>query len=310
MQISHFQGHIPSALQTFLTNGQILKTGQNVAQDLKRLEKECKSTKPFIGAVEVAALAKEKGAISDAWVGLADICAAVLHEKLDKTTAVRISTEWDNSELSNEQKEYAALDALASLQIYHRLAQVPTSDKVSDTAIPGTSVSVLQDDGQVIAQGIISLTTSESECRGLRQTKTRARVTIQKVIIPAAILPLHNNASLGSIDSVPFDILVKYTKLRRCIAVQNQSAQIQVSLPSTSQTTPAYTAAEKKLLQWLSSPVSSDSNWTEGVDDPSDTGAEEDDMGRAESDRLSLEEGIALLAEIQKKTLCMACMDL
>lgn len=295
MQIGHFQGNIPSALQTFLTNGQILKTGRNVAQDLKRLEKECKSTKPFIGAVELAALAKEKGAISDARVGLADICAAVLHEKLDKTTAARISTEWDNSELSNEQKEYAALDALASLQIYHRLAQVPTSEKVSDTAIPGTSVSVLQDDGQVIAQGIISLTTSESECRGLRQTKTRARVTIQKVIIPAAILSLHNNVSLGSIDSVPFDILVKYTKLRRCIAVQNQS--VQIPLPSTSQTTPAYTAAEQKLLHWLSSPVSLDSNWTEGVDDPSDTGAEEDDMGNAESDRLSLEEGIA---EIEK----------
>jgi 3'-5' exonuclease len=268
---------------------------------LKRLEKECKSTKPFIGAVEVAKLAKEKGAISDARTGLADICAAVLHEKLDKTTTVRVSTEWDNSELSSEQKEYAALDALASLKIYHRLAQVPTSDKVSDTAIPGTPVSVLQDDGQVIAQGIISLTTSESTCRGLKQTKTRAHVTIQKVIIPAAILPLHNNVSLGSIDSVPFDILVKCTKLRNCITVQNQSAQTEVPLPSTSQSTPIYTATQQKLFQWFSLYVSSDSNWTEGVDDPSDTTAEEeDDMGDAQSDRLSLEEGIALLAEIEK----------
>ena len=66
MQIGRFQGNLPSALQTFLTNGQILKAGRNVAQDLKRLEKECKSTKAFVGAVEVAALAKEKGAISDA----------------------------------------------------------------------------------------------------------------------------------------------------------------------------------------------------------------------------------------------------
>jgi hypothetical protein len=268
---------------------------------LKRLEKECKSTKPFVGAVEVAKLAKEKGAISDARIGLADICAAVLHEKLDKTTAVRVSTEWDNSELSSEQKEYAALDALASLKIYHKLAQVPTSEKVSDTAIPGSPVSVLQDDGQVIAQGIISLTTSESTCRGLKQTKTRARVTIQKVIVPAAILPLHNNVSLGSIDSVPFDILVKCTKLRNCMAVQNQSSQPEVPWPSTSQSTPIYTAAQQKLFQWFSSRVSSDLNWTEGVDDPSDTTAEEDDdMGEAQSDRLSLEEGIALLAEIEK----------
>jgi hypothetical protein len=268
---------------------------------LRRLEKECKSAKPFIGAVELAALAKKKGAISDAWAGLADICAAVLHEKLDKATAVRVSTEWDNSELSNEQKEYAALDALASLKIYHRLAQVPTSDKISDEAIPGTPVSILQDDGQVIAQGIISLNTTESPCRGLRQTPTRACVTIQNVVVPAAILPLHNNASLGSIDSVPFDILVKCTKLRSCIAVQNHSAQSEIPLPSTSQTTPVYNAAYQKLLNWLSQCVSADSDWTEGVDDPSDTsGEQEDDMGDAQPDRLSLEEDITILAEMEK----------
>jgi hypothetical protein len=55
------------------------------------------------------------------------------------------------------------------------------------------------------------------------------------------------------------------------------------------------------LLQWLSSHVPSDSNWTEGVDDPSDTTAEEEgDMGDAHPERLSLDEGIALLTEIEK----------
>ena len=51
----------------------------------------------------------------------------------------------------------------------------------------------------------------------------------------------------------------------------------------------------------FSSCVSSDSNWTEGIDDPSDTTAEEEgDMGDAQPERLSLAEGIALLAEIEK----------
>jgi hypothetical protein len=251
----------------------------------------------------LARLAKEKGAISDARIGLADICAAVLHEKLDKSAAVRVSTEWGNDELSNEQKEYAALDAFASLEIYHRLIQVPISDKISDTVLPGTSVSILQDDGQIIAQGIISLNTLESTCRGLKQTPTRARVTVQKVMVPAATLSLHNNASLGSIDSVPFDILVKRTKLRSCIAVQNSPVRNEEPAPSTSQTTPAYTSAQKKLLKWLSQHVPSDSNWTEGVDDPSDTTeAQEDNIGDAEPNELSLKEGIASLTDIEKNS--------
>jgi hypothetical protein len=43
-----------------------LKAGRNVAQDLKRLQDECQSTIPFTGAVELAKLAKDRGAISDA----------------------------------------------------------------------------------------------------------------------------------------------------------------------------------------------------------------------------------------------------
>jgi len=70
---------------------------------------------------------------------------------------------------------------------------------------------------------------------------------------------------------------------------------------STSQAAPAYTEAQKKLLKWLSQHVSSDSNWTEGVDDPPDTTEiQEDSIGDAEPDQLSLEEGIAVLIEIEK----------
>jgi hypothetical protein len=61
------------------------------------------------------------------------------------------------------------------------------------------------------------------------------------------------------------------------------------------------TAAQEKLLWWLSSHVLSDSNWTEGVDDPSDTtGKEQGDMGDPSPDRLNFEEGKALLNEIEK----------
>src|SRR5207244_2363296 len=83
-QISQFKRKLPIALQNFLANSQILKAGQNVTQDLKCLERECKSPVSFIGAVELATMAKQKGFISDAHIGLADLCAKVLHIKLDK----------------------------------------------------------------------------------------------------------------------------------------------------------------------------------------------------------------------------------
>ena len=48
-------------------------------------------------------MAKAWGVISDARVGLADLCAKVLHAHLDKSTHLRVRTDWDNDNLSSEQ---------------------------------------------------------------------------------------------------------------------------------------------------------------------------------------------------------------
>src|SRR6266487_3419027 len=151
MQISQFKGKLPAVLLSFLQNPQIIKAGRNVTQDLKRLEKECSSHIPFVGAVELAQLAKAHGVVSDAHVGLADLCAAVLHARLDKSTPLRVSTDWDNSQLSSEQLRYAALDAWVSLQICHCLSKIPLPALITESTLPSTPVSVLHDDGQVIA---------------------------------------------------------------------------------------------------------------------------------------------------------------
>jgi len=58
LQIGHFKGG-PNCLQSFLSNPHILKSGHNVTQDLKWLEKEYNSPVKFAGAVELAPLAKE-----------------------------------------------------------------------------------------------------------------------------------------------------------------------------------------------------------------------------------------------------------
>lgn len=94
-----------------------------------------------------------------------------------------------------------------SLQIYQKLSQISPPEKITQSTLPGTPVSVLQDDGQVIAHGILSLD-STSQCRGVNLTSTRACVTVQHVAVTAAILPLHG-ITLGSLGPPPFDVVTR-----------------------------------------------------------------------------------------------------
>jgi len=241
-------------------------------------------------------MAKAQGVISDARTGLADICAAVLHARMDKSTPLRIRTDWDNEELSNEQLRYAALDAWVSLQVYQHLSHCSPSEVITNTTSPGTPVSVLHDDQKVIAHGILSLDSSGSPCRGVNHTPSQACVTIQHVVVPAALLPVHG-ASLGSFGAPPFDILVKRSKLRKKSGDQNQTAadQCRPQVPSSTQ---SMEFTNQDLLQFLSTPISADQDWTEAVDDPVDITEDIEDINGAEPDRLSLQEGLALLQEI------------
>ncbi|KAJ7060520.1 hypothetical protein C8F01DRAFT_951498, partial [Mycena amicta] len=80
LQVAHFASRLPAVLTSFLSNPQILKAGKGVEGDLKRLSSECDLQ--FTGALDLAKLAKELQVISDARMGLADLCARVLGRRL------------------------------------------------------------------------------------------------------------------------------------------------------------------------------------------------------------------------------------
>jgi|SRR5882762_1030821 len=155
---------------------------------------------PFVGAVELAPLAKAKNVISDAWLGLGDICAAVLHQSLDKSNSVHLGFDWNRPTLSDKQIQYASQDAYASLQIYLWLSKMTTSALVLDSALPGTLISVHRDDGKLISHGILSQEAQTTSWLGVNLTKTRARITVQQNLVPAAVLPLHNNPLLNLVQ--------------------------------------------------------------------------------------------------------------
>jgi hypothetical protein len=69
------------------------------------------------GGFELGKLCKQQGAIDNGRIGLSDVCSQVLHCYLPKDEDIRTS-DWDSENLTDEQKNYAALDAWAGLLIY------------------------------------------------------------------------------------------------------------------------------------------------------------------------------------------------
>jgi 3'-5' exonuclease len=267
-KIGHFKGNLPAALWTFLENPQILKAGQNVTQDLKQLKNESQppNSTPDIGGIELAKLVKERGVISDAQLGLAQICAVVLGAKLDKTTPVQVSSNWDDLELSAEQLEYAALDPLASLKIYHWLSTVSAPEEITDKTLPGTHISVYQEDGQVIAHGVLSCKPHTASLRSVNHLPTCTCVTIQEVLIPAVVIH-HYKTSLSALGPAPFDILVKSTKLCSCAMLLTPPEEpVTEPSPSTSAPTmPTFPSSFSSSLCWNNFSISYSSLISSGL---------------------------------------------
>ncbi len=209
-------GHFPSQLITFLKNPRILKVGRNVKLDLQNLQEESGVTKPFPGGIDVAHLAKQKGIVKNARIGLADLCAKVLKVRLDKDPATRVSPDWDSEELSPEQLCYAALDAWASLRVYEELEKM----KVPGTLIsftPGHDVFLYQEDNNIIAQGHISLHSDYQSFEGINITATRILVEVTKVFIPGAIISTHRKQALSEFGSCPFTVVSLRSRLKTYI---------------------------------------------------------------------------------------------
>lgn len=140
------QGKLPAELQVLLENPRIRKVGRLIKSDLANLQEICKSTTPFCGELDLAWMAKERCLFHNIrTTSLSDLTARVLHRRLNKNSSERISTAWNNPNLTPEQINYASLDAYASLKIYEALIAIPLPRRlchIQDLAPPGTSVMI------------------------------------------------------------------------------------------------------------------------------------------------------------------------
>ncbi|TFK45259.1 hypothetical protein OE88DRAFT_1594242, partial [Heliocybe sulcata] len=84
-------GGLPMQLRTFLANPRVRKAGHMVDVDLEYLQKASGSSQKFVGGLDLAQFAKQRNIIRDACLGLSDLCAIVLKQRLNKNVPARVS---------------------------------------------------------------------------------------------------------------------------------------------------------------------------------------------------------------------------
>lgn len=103
-------------LQELLANEFILKVGVAPYEDGKKLTNDYGCA--VVGTLDLRILAERLG--MPVRNSLAALCLQYLGVEMDKILEVRCG-DWDTESLTNEQIEYAAYDAIASVLIYRQV---------------------------------------------------------------------------------------------------------------------------------------------------------------------------------------------
>jgi hypothetical protein len=215
--------HLPHGLLSFFHASQIRKVGVHVSGDLTRLFNDCgfdiKSDPPFLGALELGKLAKEKTITPHATISLADLCASVLRRFLPKDPSIRVSPDWNTTSLTTAQANYAALDVFALWSIFKALTNISIGKSIQEDPPAGTLVSVYSaDHSRPVAYGHIA-PDQPTKFQGVNITKTRVLVTITSIlvpghIIPGELLPTKQDTPLKKFTEPPFSLICKLKHLR------------------------------------------------------------------------------------------------
>jgi hypothetical protein len=226
---------LPRTLLCLLRSPRVHKYGVHIKADFTRLYRDCGlmdggDELPFVGAQELGALARDSMLAERSSVGLASLVQTVLGKSLAKDGGVRVSTGWDDGELSPDQIEYAAQDAFASWKVYEALTEaVPdqhTSSRsrfVSDITPPGTCVKLMsRDRASAVAYGTLALDRHE-KWQGVNVTKTRTVVVISQLIVPGylvrpELLKSKKPTPLSEVvNELPANVLCCFKDLLTCV---------------------------------------------------------------------------------------------
>lgn len=185
-----------------------------VNSDIRSLQNASDFQREFVGGIDLATYARERQVVPDARCSLADLCANVLHKRLDKNVSARISNQWSNSNLTIEQINYAARDAYASLEIFNALQVLPLPRPLPPNPEAGLLVQIYHDDStRIIAYGE-TVEFPSSSFNGIAINKHRIVVEVTQVLVPAAIIRPHGKQPLCTFGPPPFKIVTLRSRLK------------------------------------------------------------------------------------------------
>ena len=198
-----------------LSHPRVIKVGRLVNGDLGYLQKASHSPYPFIGGLDLAKFAKDRRVVPNAQCSLSDLCALLLKKQLNKNVPERISQAWEDITLTDDQLNYAARDAYASLVIYQHLSTIDVPRHLPSSLTALIPILLYNSDNTVIiAEGQISMHFNESQHDGINITQTKTVIDILKVLVPGAIISSHVKHVLNSFGPVPFSVVALRSHLR------------------------------------------------------------------------------------------------
>lgn len=232
LQISEMllKGELPQKLKLLLSHPRILKVGRLVNSDLIYLQNACHSSSAFVGGLDLAKFAKDRCVITNiSKTSLSDLCALVLHKRLDKSVSERVSQAWENRTLTHEQLQYAAKDAYVSLRIYEELMKIDVPHALPTSLHPFMPVLLYSNDNTtIIAEAQISPHLNDRTYDGINITATRTAVEVSKVLVPGAIITTHRQRPLNSFGMPPFTVIF----LRSHLRIFNPTTSFQTLTPT------------------------------------------------------------------------------
>jgi hypothetical protein len=137
-QVGESEYQLPVPLQSLLSNSRLIRAGVQVDRDIRRVQRDFNVDMTAVRFVNLETMAKDGGFTDREVTSLSHLSELMLGASLIKTRSIRCG-DWSKANLSNEMKEYAAIDAKVSVDIYLKLLNsAPAVLPASDISLPST----------------------------------------------------------------------------------------------------------------------------------------------------------------------------
>ncbi|GAA6034100.1 hypothetical protein JCM8097_000695 [Rhodosporidiobolus ruineniae] len=240
-RIRRLSSSLPRSLLDLILSSSIRKAGVGVTSDLSLVLNDYRSASSVsirfgaapAGALDLAVLARKK-ALPLKNFTLASLTASLFGQNLRKPADLRVSSMWESNELSLEQQQYAAADAVASLRVAEKLATLPLGRGAQlspEEAVPGAAVLAVQaDETAFLAEAIIVASGKSAAAASPlpadfdaslhpNLTPSRTLLRVSNVLIPSAVLSTYKGKynqppSLSSLSAVSPYLVLPTRQLR------------------------------------------------------------------------------------------------